>query len=171
MRPSLSRAMKLFGTEEPVPETPLLRAGPLEASSTPAICATSGCRREAIRAISYIVRDRNWGTYNPEITNLHIEQDAAGFRVTLRRGVPRRAAGSPIAPGITADAARQSRRSRPKGRRSTTSSPTAPASSSCTRSRASAARRSRSLHVDGTVEHSRFPELIDPTCPFRTSAR
>ena len=49
----------------------------------PATCATSSCAGvEAIRAISYIVRDRNWGTYNPAISNLQIEQDAAGFRVS-----------------------------------------------------------------------------------------
>ena len=78
-----SSALKLFGTDEPVPETPLLRAGPLEAS------LDAGNLRhiklggsEAIRAISYIVRDRNWGTYNPEISNLRVEQDPAGFRVS-----------------------------------------------------------------------------------------
>ena len=75
--------MTLFGTEEPVPETPVLRAGPLECS------LDAGNLRhirlhgvEAIRAISYIVRDRNWGTYNPEISDLAIEQDARGFRVS-----------------------------------------------------------------------------------------
>ena len=48
---------------------------------------------EAIRAISYIVRDRNWGTYNPEISNLSIEQDRRRLPRHLRRGLPRRAAG------------------------------------------------------------------------------
>ena len=93
MPTDLSTAMKLFGTEEPVPETPLLRAGPLEASFDAGnLRHIKIAGREAIRAISYIVRDRNWATYTPEITNLHIEQDAAGFRGRLRRRVPRRPA-------------------------------------------------------------------------------
>ena len=82
MAAALSRAVELFGTEEPVPETPVLRAGPLECS------LDAGNLRhikihgvEAIRAVSYIVRDRNWGTYSPEISNLKIEQDTGGFRV------------------------------------------------------------------------------------------
>ena len=78
-----SSALKLFGTDEPVPETPLLRAGPLEASLDAGnLRHIKLGGREAIRAISYIVRDRNWGTYNPEISNLRVDQDPAGFRVT-----------------------------------------------------------------------------------------
>ena len=76
--------MKLFGTEEPVSETPVLRAGPLECS------LDAGNLRhirlhgvEAIRAVSYLVRDRNWGTYNPEITQ------------PANRAGPKRASGSP----------------------------------------------------------------------------
>ena len=80
---TMSGAMKLFGTEEPVPECPVLRAGPLEASLDAGNLRHIRLHgREAIRAISYIVRDRNWGTYNPTITNLRIEQDADGFRVS-----------------------------------------------------------------------------------------
>ena len=84
MPTDLSSAMKLFGTEEPVPETPLLRAGPLEASFDAGnLRHIRIAGREAIRAISYIARDRNWATYGPEITNLRIEQDASA----PRRGV------------------------------------------------------------------------------------
>ena len=35
-----------------------------------------------LRAISYIVRDRDWGTYEPKISNLEIEQGEAGFTVS-----------------------------------------------------------------------------------------
>ncbi len=37
---------------------------------------------EVLRAISYIVRDRDWGTYAPKISNLEIEQGEAGFTVS-----------------------------------------------------------------------------------------
>src|SRR3954467_10216468 len=82
---TLSRAMKLFGTEEPVPETHLLRAGPLEATLDAAnLPHISLYGVEAIRAISFIVRDRNWGTYDPEIADLAVEESGGGFTVTYR---------------------------------------------------------------------------------------
>ncbi len=78
-----SRLVKLFGTEEPPVETRLLRAGPLSVE------LDAGNLRyiryhghEAIRAVSYVVRDRFWGTFNAEIENLEIEETAEGFTVT-----------------------------------------------------------------------------------------
>jgi hypothetical protein len=77
-----SEAVRLFGTEE-IPQSPvLLAAGGLTAE------LENGNLRyirwngiELLRAVSYIVRDRNWGTYNPEISNLAVEQGKEGFRV------------------------------------------------------------------------------------------
>ena len=37
---------------------------------------------EMLRAVSFIVRDRNWGTYNPRISNLKIAEEDDGFRVS-----------------------------------------------------------------------------------------
>src|SRR5699024_24802 len=37
---------------------------------------------EATRAISFIVRDQNWGTYNAHINNLRIEEHPGSFLVT-----------------------------------------------------------------------------------------
>jgi len=78
-----SQLAKLFGTEEPPVETRLLRAGPLSVE------LDAGNLRyirydghEAIRAVSYVVRDQYWGTSNPEIENLEIEETAEGFTVT-----------------------------------------------------------------------------------------
>jgi hypothetical protein len=77
------RAIKLFGTEEAVGETTALSAGALEATlDTGNLRYIKISGKEAIRAISYLVRNRNWGTYNPEITNLKIDQGAAGFTVS-----------------------------------------------------------------------------------------
>ena len=77
-----SMNLRLTGTEEPVMPSRILRAGPLSAE------LESGNLRyvrydgaEIMRAVSFIVRDRNWGTYNPEITNLEIEENGNGFRV------------------------------------------------------------------------------------------
>ena len=81
--PSLS--VRLFGTDQPVEPPRRLTAGALSAE------LESGNLRyirfagvEMIRAISFIVRDRNWGTYNPVIENLIVEEDADRFRVSYR---------------------------------------------------------------------------------------
>ena len=165
-----SRAMKLFGTEEPVPETPLLRAGPLECS------LDAGNLRhiklhgvEAIRAVSYIVRDRNWGTYNPEISDLQIEQDRrlSGRATTRSAG---RAAGLRLPARIEADAA---------GNLSFAAEGEALTDFVTNRTGFVVLHPVEGVsgapveveRVDGSVEHRRFPELIDPTCPSWTSAR
>jgi hypothetical protein len=78
-----SLAICLYGTEEPVEPPVVLTAGPLSAE------LEAGNLRyvrfngvEMIRAISYIVRDRNWGTYNPDISNLEITRKDDVFHVT-----------------------------------------------------------------------------------------
>jgi hypothetical protein len=78
------RAIKLFGTEEPVPERRVLRAGPVTAT------LEAGQLRwirigevEAIRGIAFLIRDRNWSTAVPEISNLQIDENGGGFRVSF----------------------------------------------------------------------------------------
>src|SRR5690606_6076238 len=80
-----SKAVRLYGTDEPVPPPRLLKAGPLTAE------LEAGNLRyiryggvELLRAVSFIVRDRNWGTYNPEISDLEVEETSGGFRVRYR---------------------------------------------------------------------------------------
>ena len=78
-----SRSIKLFGTEEPVGELIPLRAGPLQASLDAGnlrYITVGG--REALRAVAFLVRDRNWGTYNPAIADLAVDQGADSFTVT-----------------------------------------------------------------------------------------
>ncbi|RUZ79481.1 hypothetical protein EN947_20900, partial [Mesorhizobium sp. M7A.F.Ca.US.003.02.2.1] len=41
---------------------------------------------EVLRAIAYIVRDRDWGTYEPNLTDLIIEQGANTFSVSYSAG-------------------------------------------------------------------------------------
>lgn len=76
------RAIKLFGTPIPEGKGKLLRAGPLTA------VLDNGALRyvrlndvEVLRAIAFLVRDENWGTFTPEITNLTIRQGKGGFEV------------------------------------------------------------------------------------------
>ncbi len=37
---------------------------------------------EVMRAIAFLVRDENWGTFNPEISNLKIKQGKTSFSVS-----------------------------------------------------------------------------------------
>ena len=78
----------LFGTAEPVEPIRLLHAGALTAE------LDSGNIRhikvgsvEVIRAISFIVRDRHWGTFSPRIEDLAIEENGDTFSVRYRAEV------------------------------------------------------------------------------------
>jgi D-apionolactonase len=79
-----SRAICLFGTEEEVPPPRLLRAGQLTVE------LDGGNLRyirfggaEVLRAISFIVRDKDWGTYNPVISALSVDEGPDRFVVTF----------------------------------------------------------------------------------------
>jgi D-apionolactonase len=77
-----SRSVRLFGTDQSVTPPRVLKAGPLtvelEAGNLRYI-RFSGL--EMIRAISFIVRDKNWGTYGPAISDLVVEESGDRFRV------------------------------------------------------------------------------------------
>jgi hypothetical protein len=77
------RAIKLFGTDVPEPKVKTLQAGALSA------VLDNGALRyiklgdtEVLRAIAFLVRDENWGTFTPEISSLKIKQGKSDFRVT-----------------------------------------------------------------------------------------
>ncbi|MBY5813453.1 hypothetical protein [Rhizobium leguminosarum] len=75
-------AFQLYGTHLVDPPPVRLKAGKLEAD-----LASGNLRTirydgtEVLRAISYLVRDRDWGTYSPEIADLKIEQSDDRFEV------------------------------------------------------------------------------------------
>lgn len=78
-----SRAVRLFGTDEPVEPPRIVTAGALSVE------LEAGNLRyiryggiEMIRAISFIVRDRNWATYTPLLSNLMIEEDGDSFTIS-----------------------------------------------------------------------------------------
>lgn len=78
-----SRDVILFGTEQKVAPPLVLRAGALSAeleAGNLRYIRIAGV--EALRAVSFIVRDKNWGTYNPVIENLKVDEADGGFTVT-----------------------------------------------------------------------------------------
>jgi len=163
---SASRAVKLFGTEEAVGKTTLLSAGSLQATlDTGNLRYIKIGGKEAIRAISYLVRNRNWGTYNPEISNLRIEQNASGFAVNYD--------------ALCKDEVQSFRYSaRIEGRADgslTFAAEGEPLTDFVTNRTGFVVLHPLAgvvgapltvEHVDGRIVESRFPELVDPACPF-----
>src|SRR5215510_16575296 len=78
-----NRPIKLFGTAVPDSKGRLLKAGPLS------VLLDNGALRyvrlndiEVLRAIAFLVRDENWGTFTPDIRNLTVKQSKSGFEVS-----------------------------------------------------------------------------------------
>ncbi|GAB4528799.1 MAG: hypothetical protein Tsb0019_30720 [Roseibium sp.] len=76
-------ALKLFGTTQPPVPFRLLRAGPLE------VRFEAGNLRyvryqghEVLRAIAYVVRDRDWGTLVPALESLDIDEGPDRFGIS-----------------------------------------------------------------------------------------
>ncbi|HJT12275.1 MAG TPA: hypothetical protein VJ790_06635 [Dongiaceae bacterium] len=77
------RAIKLFGTDVPEPKVKTLQAGALSAVfDNGALRYIKLGETEVLRAIAFLVRDENWGTFTPEISNLKVRQGKSDFRVT-----------------------------------------------------------------------------------------
>ena len=162
-QPSL--AVRLFGTDEPVTPPRILKAGSLTAEFD------AGNLRhirhggvEVIRAVSFIVRDRNWGTYNPRIENLAVDERPDGFVVSYD--------------AIASDAAQSFRyRARIEGSAAgrLTFEAKGQAETDFLTNRtgfvvlhpsAAAGKRVEVEHADGSLEQATFPEIIDPVQPM-----
>src|SRR5690242_1559278 len=83
-RVQVDRAIALYGTAQAPPERVVLKAGSLS------MTLENGALRwirlgdvEVIRGIAFLVRDRNWGTPVPEITDLDVRRQGDGFRVAF----------------------------------------------------------------------------------------
>ena len=160
-----SPAVILFGTEEPVPSQRILKAGSLSAE------LDAGNLRhirfggvEIIRAISFIVRDHNWGTYNPVITDLAINGTDDGLTVTYKAVARDERQSFSYAAEITlgedgtlAFAARGE---------ANTAFLTNRTGFVVLHPSAASGLPVTIEHADGAVEEGRFPEIIDPVQPM-----
>ncbi|MGC2402637.1 MAG: hypothetical protein WA510_22790 [Acidobacteriaceae bacterium] len=73
------------GTREKAPERISLRAGALTMDFVAGGLRTIAYEgREILRAIAYVVRNADWGTYNPEISDYHLEKSDGAFKLTYR---------------------------------------------------------------------------------------
>ena len=164
--PNVSRAIKLCGTEQPDVVGQILTAGPLTAeldNGNLRYLKVAGV--EVLRALSYLVRDENWGTYIPALSGLKIEQRADSFSVsysaTCKRG--------------DMEIAYQARiEGKPDGSLEFTGTATPKTDFLTARTgfvvlhplKGVAGQPVEIEHVDGKVEKSKFPPLVDPVQPF-----
>jgi hypothetical protein len=162
-----SRAVALFGTEEKVEPPLVLTAGPLSAELEDGnlrYIRFSG--REMLRAVSYIVRDKNWGTYRPTISNLLVEEGEDSFSVRYD--------------AVAGDASQSFRyKARIQGHAdgSLVFEATGEAATDFVTNRTGfvvlhpiagvAGEPCTIEHVDGRVVQGRFPALVDPVQPMK----
>ena len=82
--PAISKAIALCGTEQPDTPGRILMAGPMTVefdNGQLRYLKVNGV--EVLRAVGFLVRDENWGTYTPAISNMKLDQRADGFSVSF----------------------------------------------------------------------------------------
>jgi hypothetical protein len=162
----VSRAVKLCGTDQPDVVGQILTAGPLSAefdNGNLRYLKVGGV--EVLRALAFLVRDENWGTYIPALGDLKIDQRPDGFSASYRATCKR--AGQEIVYDALIEG---------KADGSLQFSGTATPRTDFLTARTGfvvlhplkgvANRPVEVEHVDGKVEKSRFPELVNPVQPF-----
>ncbi|AYG68925.1 MULTISPECIES: hypothetical protein [unclassified Rhizobium] len=159
---------QLYGTRET--ETPPVRltSGRLDADFKDGNLRTiryDGA--EVLRAVSYLVRDRDWGTYAPDIDDLRIDQRQDGFSV----GYVARCAGpgnTELAIDVRIAASADGALTFEATALSTTGFETNRCGFCILHPIVGVAGMPVSIeHVDGSRQSTHFPDLIEPWQPFK----
>lgn len=80
-----SRAILLTGTDQPNVAGRTLKAGPLTAElENGALRTIRFGGVEVLRTVAFLVRDENWGTFDPAISDLKVTEGADGFTVSYK---------------------------------------------------------------------------------------
>jgi D-apionolactonase len=164
--PKPSTAVKRCGTEQPDVAGRVLTAGPLSVElegGNLRYLRVGGV--EVLRALAFLVRDENWGTYIPALSELMIDQRADGFSVSYRASCRRGAQAIDYSANIEGSA---------DGSLLFTGEAT-PATDFLTARtgfvvlhplKGVAGHALEVEHVDGPVERAAFPALVNPVQPF-----
>ena len=163
---SVSRAIKLCGTEQPDVVGRVLEAGPLSVeldNGNLRYLRVAGV--EVLRSLGFLVRDENWGTYVPRLSDLVVEQRADGFSVSYRACCER--AGQAIDYEARIEGSSD-------GSLEFTGAATPQTDFLTARTgfvvlhplTGVAGRPVEVVHTDGTIERSAFPALVNPVQPF-----
>src|ERR1700740_1838801 len=84
----ISNSIRVYGTDESVEAPRILEAGPLSAELDAGNLRHIRYHgREMIRAVSFVVRDKNWGTYAPQMSDPHFQEEPEGFRISYEATV------------------------------------------------------------------------------------
>ena len=162
----ISRAIKLCGTEEPDVVGRILTAGPMQVefgNGQLRYLKVGGV--EVLRAIGFLVRDENWGTYTPQIGALMIDQRADGFSVAFHAVCSR--PGQEIAYDAKIEGHANGDLEFEGIALPRTDFLTARTGFVVLHPLKGVAGCPVTVeHVDGQVVHSRFPPLVDPIQPF-----
>ncbi len=162
-----SRAVKLTGTEQPDVIGQILTAGSMSAefdNGNLRYIRFNGV--EVLRAIAYLVRDENWGTYPATLSNLKIDQRKDSFSVSYRAQCTR------LGQQIDYDATIEGKSNGSLAFRATAK----PKRDFLTNRtgfvvlhplQGIVGEPLKVEHVDGSVTNSAFPEQVNPDCPFR----
>ena len=163
---AISKSIALCGTEQPDVVGRVLKAGPMQVEFD------NGQLRylrvhgtEVLRAIGFLVRDENWGTYIPKISALDIDERKGGFSISFHAVCSRR--GQEIA----YDAAIEGRAD---GGLEFSATATPKTDFLTARTgfvvlhplKGVAGQPATAEHVDGKVVDSEFPPLVNPVQPF-----
>jgi hypothetical protein len=162
----LTRNIKLTGTDSVDPKSRTLRAGPLSVEfGNGALRYIRVGDVEVIRAIAFLVRDKNWGTFAPEISALKLSQRKDGFAIRYKARCGDAQAAIVYDAAITCNAAGD-----------LDFSATATPEQDFTTNRTGfvvlhplkgvAGFPVEVEHTDGKKEKSKFPALVNPACPF-----
>lgn len=162
-----SRAVKLTGTEQPDAVGQILTAGPLSAefdNGNLRYIRMGGV--EVLRAMAFLVRDENWGTYTPVLSNLRIDQRKDGFSVSYQAICSR--LGQQIDYVATIEG-------KSNGNLAFRATATPKRNFLTNRTgfvvlhplQGVVGQAVKVEHTDGSVINSHFPERVNPDCPFR----
>ena len=121
---------------------------------------------EAIRAIAYLVRDENWGNCEIEISDLQIDEQRGGFHLSYRATAQSRS-GAIMAIDVSINGSADGHL-RFDARATPDSDFMTNRCGFCILHPIVGVAGSPVTveHVDGTIEQSRFPDMIDPAQPF-----
>jgi D-apionolactonase len=162
----ISDSIRLYGTDEPVDPLRTLQAGPLTVEFEAGNLRHIRYRgHEMIRAISFVVRDKNWGTYAPQIAHLNFHEEPEAFRISYDATIREKEEEFRYSASILG-----------KSDGSLSFSGKGTAISHFLTNRTGfvvlhpidgvAGAPCMIEHVDGTIEETRFPLLIDPVQPM-----
>jgi D-apionolactonase len=159
-------AIALCGTEQPDAPGRILKAGPMQVefdNGQLRYLKVNGV--EVLRAIGFLVRDENWGTYAPKISGLKVDQRADGFSVSFHAVCSRK--GQEIAYDARIEGTKEGNLEFDGVALPKTDFLTARTGFVVLHPLTGVAGHAVEVeHVDGRIVKDRFPEQVNPVQPF-----